>query len=179
MKLGLLTYDIVRDWDLGTLISQATALGFDGVSFRVDRGHAHGVELSLTPAQRHAVREVVEAAGLDVCGLSSGCRYDSLDGQELRTQIEHTKDLLRLAADIGAPGVKVFGNNFHEEQGVGREVTIAQIAAALKECAQFGAEWGVEVRFDAWRPGPLAVFGGGDGAGRRAQREPHLQQRSP
>jgi len=148
MKLGLLTYNIARDWDLTTLLDRAKALGFDGVSFRVDRGHAHGVELSLTPAERQAIREQVAAAGLEVCGLSSGCYYDAVDGTELRRQIEHTQALLQLAADVGAPGLKVFGNNFHEEEGIPRRRTIEQIASALKECAQFASHLGVEVRFE-------------------------------
>lgn len=148
MKLGLLTYNVAPSWDLATLLGKAKALGFEGVSFRVDRGHAHGVELNLNPAQRQEVREGVAAAGLEICGLSGGCYYDSLDTEELRQQIEHTKDLLQLTADVGAPGLKVFGNNFHEEEGVPRQQTIKQIVSALKECAQFGAELGVEVRFE-------------------------------
>ena len=148
MKLGLLTYDIARDWDLSTLLRTAKDLGFDGLSFRVDRGHAHGVELSLPHSQRQRVRDEVTAVGLEVCGLSSGCYYDTLDPRELRAQIEHTKELLQLAADVGASGLKVFGNNFHEDEGVPRERTIHQIARALKECAQSGADVGVEVRFE-------------------------------
>jgi sugar phosphate isomerase/epimerase len=157
MKLGLLTYNMARNWDLPLLLDRAQALGFDGVSFRVDQGHAHGVELSLSPIQRREVRDQVESSGLEVCGLSSGCRYDALDAQELRSQIDRTKALLQLAADVGASGLKVFGNSFHEDEGVPREETMRQIASALRECGEFAAglvpdsiEKGstVEVRFE-------------------------------
>lgn len=139
MKLGLLTYNLARSWDLPTLLDRAKAVGVDGVSFRVDQGHAHGVELNLSPTQRREVRDRVAASGVAICGLSSGCRYDTLDAQELRNQIDRTKALLQLAADVGASGLKVFGNNFHEDEGVSRDETMRQIASALRECAEFAA----------------------------------------
>jgi sugar phosphate isomerase/epimerase len=148
VKLGLLTYNIARSWDLPTLLDTAKALGFEGISLRVDQDHAHGVELKLSPAQRQGVRERVASSGVEICGLSSGCRYDALALQELRGQIEHTKALLQLAFDVGAPGVKVFGNNFHEDEGVPRQATMRQIASALGECAGFATEAGVEIRFE-------------------------------
>ena len=148
MKLGLVTYNLARSWDLSTLLDKAKALGFEGISFRVDRGHGHGIELNLSPAQRHEVRERAAAADLEICGLSSGCLYDALDPKELHEQIEHTKALLQLASDVGASGLKVFGNNFHEEEGVSRQDTMQQIASSLKECAQHAADLGVEIRFE-------------------------------
>lgn len=148
MKLGLLTYNIARHWDLPTLLAKAQRLGFEGVEFRVDRGHAHGVELDLAPAQRRAVRDQALEAGVEICGLGSGCQYDSPDPDELGEQIEHTKALLELTADVGAPGLKVFGNDFHEEEGIPREKTIGQVADALGECAKFAASLGVDVRLE-------------------------------
>jgi len=139
MKLGLLTYNMARSWDLPFLLDRAQALGFDGISFRVDQGHAHGVELSLSPVQRREVRDQVARLGLEVCGLSSGCRYDALDAGELRSQIDRTKALLQLAADVGASGLKVFGNNFHKDEEVSPDERMHQIAAALRECGEFAA----------------------------------------
>lgn len=169
MKLGLLTYNMARSWDLFTLLDRAKRLGFDGISFRVDQAHAHGVELNLNPAQRRELRDQVTSSGLETCGLSSGCRYDALDVRELRGEIDHTKALLQLAADVGASGLKVFGNNFHEDEGVSRDQTIHQIALALRECAEFAAglapastsvQSSVKVRFEMHgdlNPWPHAV----------------------
>ena len=47
-----------------------------------------------------------------------------------------------LASDLGAPRVRVFGNNFPTE--VPREQTIAQVAGALKTLCEYGAEKGVK-----------------------------------
>ena len=54
LKLGAVTYNIAKDWDVPTIITNFTAAGLDAVELRTT--HAHGVELSLTPAQRAEVR---------------------------------------------------------------------------------------------------------------------------
>ena len=148
MKLGLLTYNMARHWDLPTLLAKAGEIGFEGVELRTDSDHAHGVEVALSEAERAQVKEQAAAAGVEICGLSSGCKYDSLDQGELGQNVEHTKALLQLCADVGAPGLKVFGNNFHEDEGVSKDTTMCQVADALEECARFAQPLGVEVRFE-------------------------------
>lgn len=148
MKLALLTYNIARHWDLPTLLAKAKELGFAGVELRTDREHAHGVEVTLDEAGRRAVREQAAEAGAEICGLSSGSKYDALEKDELQEHIDHTKALVELCADVGAPGLKVFGNNFHEDAGVSKDTTVGQVAEALKECAQFAQQHGVEIRFE-------------------------------
>jgi hypothetical protein len=45
MRLGLVTYQWGRDWDLPTLIANCEATGYHGVELRVQ--HAHKVEKKL------------------------------------------------------------------------------------------------------------------------------------
>jgi len=148
MKSALLTYNIARGWDLPTLLAKAKELGFEAVELRTDQGHAHGVEVGLSAEERARVRRQVEASGVALCGLSSGCKYDAVQEEELQQHIEHTKALIQLCADLGAPGLKVFGNNFHEDTGISRDSTMCQVADALKECARFARPLGVELRFE-------------------------------
>lgn len=148
MHLGLLTYNIAREWDLDTLLTKAKELLFEGVEFRVDAKHAHGVELERTGVERKEIAQKIADSGLINCGLGSGCRYDSPDEGKLRESIERTKALLQLSADLGAPGLKVFGNNFHEDQGISKEATIEQVGKAVKECARTANDLGVELRFE-------------------------------
>ena len=146
MKLGLLTYNMARHWDLPTLLAKAREIGFEAVELRTDSDHAHGVEVTLGEDERAKVKEQAAAAGVEICGLSSGCKYDSLDEGELGQNVEHTKALVQLCADVGAPGLKVFGNNFHE--GVSKDTTMCQVAEALEECARFAQPLDVEIRFE-------------------------------
>ena len=51
LKLGTVTYNIAKDWDVPTIIKNLTEAGFDGVELRTT--HKHGVEISLSaPARR-------------------------------------------------------------------------------------------------------------------------------
>ncbi len=50
MKLGLVTYQWGKDWDLPTLIANCEKAGFLGVELRTQ--HAHGVETSLSASER-------------------------------------------------------------------------------------------------------------------------------
>ena len=55
MKLGMVTYNLGRDWDLETLITHCEEAGFAGVELRTT--HAHGVEVSLSAAERAEVKK--------------------------------------------------------------------------------------------------------------------------
>ena len=50
MKLGLVTYQWGKDWDLPTLIANCEKTKVLGVELRTE--HAHGVESNLTARQR-------------------------------------------------------------------------------------------------------------------------------
>ncbi|MGC9318415.1 MAG: sugar phosphate isomerase/epimerase family protein [Armatimonadota bacterium] len=148
MKLALLTYNMAAEWDLDTLLEKCVLLGFEGVEFRTDRDHAHGVEVEMTEAQRNAVREKCETAGVEIAGLSSGCAYDSMDRDELEANIERTRKHLDLCADLGTGGVKVYGNRLHVDEGVPAEETIEQIGGALAGLSEYAEGLGVQVRFE-------------------------------
>lgn len=148
MRLGLLSYNIARHWDLCTFLEKAKEIGFEGVEFRVDLNHGHGVELDRTKEERRRIRELCEEAGVAVCGLGSACRYDSPDPKVLRENIDRTKGLLQLTVDVGGPGLKVNGNNFHEAEGIPREQTIRQVVEAVRECGLFAEDLGVDLRFE-------------------------------
>ena len=68
-KLGLVTYQLAKDWDVETIIANCTEAGFEGVECRTT--HAHGVEVSLTPAERSAVRARFEDSPVALAGLGS------------------------------------------------------------------------------------------------------------
>jgi len=169
VKLGLLTYNIAKDWDLPTLLDRTREIGFEGIEFRLDANHRHGVELDRTKEERKRIREMCRDAGVAICGLGSGCRYDSPNPKVLKENIERTKGLLELTADVGAPGLKVFGNNLYEGEGIPKEQTIRQVGEAVRECALFAKDLGVDLRFEMhgdfnhWEYAVKVVEEAGDG----------------
>ena len=141
MHVGLVTYNIAKDWELDTLLDNCRDLGIEGVELRTS--HAHGVEPELGKNERAAVRAKFDAAGVRLWGLGSTCEYHSPDPKVLRENIESTKRFVDLAADCGAKGVKVRPNGLPEEVPV--DTTLAQIGEALGEVGRYADTKGVEI----------------------------------
>lgn len=144
MKLGLVTYQWAKDWDLPTLISNCEKTGYLGVELRTD--HAHGVETSLSASQRTEVKKRFEDSPVTCLGYGSNFEYHSPDQNILRKNIDQTKEYIKLCKDIGASGIKVKPNDLPAE--VSKEKTIAQIAASLNEIGKFAGDFGQLVRVE-------------------------------
>jgi sugar phosphate isomerase/epimerase len=141
MKLGLITYNVAKDWDLPTIVDHVKSAGWDGVELRTQ--HAHGVELTLDPAARREVRRRFADAGLTLWGLGTTCEYEAADPATVRANIEETKRWCQLAEDVGAHGVKVRPNGLPKDADL--QKTLAQIGTALKECGSAAEAHGVEI----------------------------------
>ena len=145
-RLGLVTYLLAKDWDVPTIIANCSEARFEAVELRTT--HAHGVEVTLSPARRSEVRKMFKDSPVHLASLGSAYEYHSPDSQELKQNIEGTKEYLKLAADLGCDGIKVRPNALCQDKGIEPEVTIAQIARSLDEVGDFGADLGVEIRVE-------------------------------
>jgi len=141
MKLGLVTYNMAKDWDIPTIIRKCRTTGFEGVELRTT--HAHGVEPSIGADRRREVRAMFQDSGLTLWGLGTVCEFHSPDQSVVRQNVETCKSFVLLAKDVGAKGVKVRPNAL--PQDVPAEKTLEQIGKALSECGRFAADHGVEI----------------------------------
>ncbi|MBL9127903.1 MAG: sugar phosphate isomerase/epimerase [Verrucomicrobiales bacterium] len=144
MKLGMVTYNLGKDWDVETLIKNCQAARFEGVELRTT--HGHKVEVGLTAAERATVKKRFEDSPVRLYGLGSAFDYHTPDAAKLRADIEATKEYIVLARDVGATGVKVRPNGLPKEVPVER--TLEQIGTALREVARFGADHGQVIRLE-------------------------------
>ena len=144
LKLGTVTYNIAKDWDLPTLITNLTEAGFEAVELRTT--HKHGVELSLSPAARAEVRKRFEDSSVKIGGLGTTCEYQSPDAAVLRKNIDETGEWVKLARDVGSPSVKVRPNGL--PKNVPEEKTLEQIGKALRECGAFAHDHGVKIQLE-------------------------------
>lgn len=144
MRLGTVTYNLAKDWDVSTLIKNCEATKFQGVELRTT--HAHGVEVSLSKGQREAVKESFRNSQVSLMGLGSAFDYHTTDQARLRKDVEATKEYIVLAHDVGASGVKVRPNGLPKE--VPQEKTLEQIGKTLRELGQFGEGYGVQLRLE-------------------------------
>jgi sugar phosphate isomerase/epimerase len=144
LKLGTVTYNIAKDWDVPTIIKNLTEAGFDGVELRTT--HKHGVEISLTPPQRAEVRKQFEGSAIKIGGLGTTCEFHSPDSAVVRKNIDETKEWVKLAQDIGSPSVKVRPNGL--PKNVPEEKTLEQIGKSLAECGAFARDHGIVIQLE-------------------------------
>ncbi|MGZ5544688.1 MAG: sugar phosphate isomerase/epimerase family protein [Limisphaerales bacterium] len=144
MKLGIVTYNIAKDWDVPTIIKNCTETKYEGVELRTT--HKHGVEVNLTKEQRAEVRKRFTDSPVQLMGLGSAFDFHTPDQAKLRADIEATKQYILLAEDVGATGVKVRPNGL--PKGVPKEKTLEQIGKSLGELGDFGASHGQQIRLE-------------------------------
>jgi sugar phosphate isomerase/epimerase len=144
LKLGAVTYNIAQNWDVPTIIKNLAEAEFDAVELRTT--HKHGVEITLAPAARAAVRQQFDASPVKIGGLGTTCEFHSPDPAIVRKNIDETKAWVTLARDLGSPSVKVRPNGIPKT--VPEEKTLEQIGKALAECGTFARDNGVMIQLE-------------------------------
>ena len=75
--LGSVTYNLLKDYDLETIIRTLETVGYEVVELRT--GHKHGVEPSIHVAERARVRRRFEASKVRLLSYGTTCRFQSPD----------------------------------------------------------------------------------------------------
>src|SRR5688572_27841843 len=141
MKLGTVTYNLAMDWDIATIIQNCTEAKFDGVELRTT--HKHGVEVTLSKAERAEVKKRFADSPVALASLGSAFDYHTIDQAKLKKDIEATKEYIVLAHDVGAMGVKVRPNGLPKE--VPEAKTLEQIGRSLRELGEFAQGHGQRI----------------------------------
>ncbi len=144
MKFGLVTYLWGQHMDLPTCIAACEKSGLLGVELRTQ--HKHGVEPSLSAAERKDVRKRFADSPVKLVGYGSNAEFHANDPAKVKANIELAKSYIQLMADCGGTGVKVKPNGFAKD--VPREKTIEQIGKALNEVGAYGQQYGQEIRVE-------------------------------
>jgi len=140
-ELGIVTYNIAAQWDLGTILRVCASVGIRAVELRTT--HRHGVEPDLPAAERREIRARFADSGIVLWGLGTVCEFHSPDPETVQRNVETCKRFLQLSADLGAKGVKVRPNALPRDVPV--EKTLEQIGRAVRECGQAASELNQEV----------------------------------
>lgn len=140
-QLGLVTYNVAKDWDLATILKVCKETGVAAVECRTT--HKHGVEPKLTPGQRKDVKKQFADSGVVFWGCGSTCEFHAADPAVVKKNIEDCKRFIGLVKDLGGKGVKVRPNGV--PKGADLQKTLAQIGGALIECGKAAGDAGVEI----------------------------------
>ncbi len=131
------------NWDLKRIISGAKEYGYDGVEIRVASGHKHGIELETRTTQRRFVKNLFKENDLEISCLSTSLTFSSAKEEERRRDIETSREYIKLASDIGATRLRVFGGAMPPE--VKREERLSYVDESLLEAADTAKDFGVFV----------------------------------
>lgn len=144
MRMGLVTYLWGKDMSLDELLKACEFSGLLGVELRTE--HRHGVEPSLTAAERAEVKKRFADSPVELVGYGSNCEYHSDNPDDVKRNIEQTKKYIQLMHDCGGTGVKVKPNGI--PKGLTTQQTIEQIGKALNEVAAYGEGYGQQIRVE-------------------------------
>ena len=142
MKLSLLTFQLGKRLALTELLKIVTDTGIPGIEFRAELDHAHGVELDTTAEELADIRKRCEDAGVAICCIATGCRFESMDPAERQANVDRGARFIELAHDVGAPRIRVFGDRFGSSN---KETVVANVGECLRQIGERAAGSGVDV----------------------------------
>jgi sugar phosphate isomerase/epimerase len=148
MKFSFMSFSC-PELTLDQMLGVAKKFGYDGIEPRIDAEHKHGIEISASAAARNVAKRKAVDSGIALCCIATSCRF--ADPATSGQQVDLTLQCIDLAADVGAPVIRVFGGAFPES--LSRESAIEVLAEALHSVADRALQRGVAVcleTHDSW-----------------------------
>ena len=156
MKYSFMTFSCPQ-LSLTELLETAKRYGYDGIEPRIQAEHKHGIETNTPSARRAEVKREAAGSGLGFPCLATSCVY--ADPETARQNLADTLQCIDLAADIGAPAIRVFGGK--PGKGLSRADAVKLVAESLLAAADHARERNVTVcmeTHDDWcDPGNVAT----------------------
>jgi len=126
------------NYDIDQIIELASSNGFEGVELRFVRGTIDLASLEeFAPSNIVGTRQRFNDAGIEVVGVDTSVRMNSLDPKIRSEQLELAKRNLAIAEGLGASFLRVFGGAIPEGQTEG--ATRGAIAEGLSRVADLTA----------------------------------------
>ena len=141
IKLGLVTYNVAKNWDLATIIKNCNAAGIQGVEFRTT--HAHGIEPTLSKSERNNIKQQVKDSNLVQISIGTVCEFQSRNEEEVARNMNSAMKSVDLAKDIGARAIKVRPNGIPANSDL--NAVLRQIGESLQKLGAYGSDNGVEI----------------------------------
>ena len=144
MKLGFMS-SVCPKQTLAELIETAKQYGYEGIEFRTEWGHAHGIELGASSTLLAAARERLDDEGIAATCIATSVRLNSPDPAEHLPQREALRRAIELAQRVGAPYIRTFSDGLPEEDPARRERVLQLASASYASVDDWAREHGVVV----------------------------------
>ncbi|MEP7287590.1 MAG: sugar phosphate isomerase/epimerase family protein [Chloroflexota bacterium] len=139
MKLAFTTL-ACPNWSLEQIIEAAQHNGYEGLEIRLLNGNV--LPPNLDKATRNRVHSQCTAAGLKIICVDTSIRIATQDPEGRTAQIRDGIAYLEMAAEWGAPFIRVFGGT---PEGTPKSEAIKVSTECLATLAKHGKELGVTV----------------------------------
>ena len=131
-------------WTLSQVIEIAVRSGYDGIELRFLQGEDSLWKLPMFQGSAlAAAKRMIADRGLCITCVGTSCRFHSPDAKERERWAEEGKRMAALAAALGAPGIRVFGDKIQPDAD--RDATRRWIAEGIRKLAEETRENGVGV----------------------------------
>ena len=127
------------------VIGKALTFGYQGIEWRAEAEHLHGVELEASAEEIAAIRRAVADAGLETSCLATSIKFCSPDKAERDAQLERLYRFIDLAGAIGAPCLRFFADPIPNTGRGAREESYRTQAEYMATAAVRAAEGGVRL----------------------------------
>lgn len=144
MKLSFMTF-LYPHLSADAVMAKAKQFGYDGIEWRAEAGHSHGVELDAAPGVVAGVRRRVAGAGLQSSCLATSVKFCSPDKAERDANLERLRRYVDLAAEVGAPCIRFFGDPIPNAGRGARAESYRVQAAYMAQGAAWAAAAGVKL----------------------------------
>lgn len=130
------------EWSLDEILAFAKAQGIPALELRGIGPHVRMADIpELQPDQVSATKEKLQAAGVGFFCIGSSAMFH--DGEKLQEAMAEGREAIRVAANFGAPYVRVFGNNIPADRPEAE--TVAQVAQGIQTLCDDAAPKGVSI----------------------------------
>ena len=131
-------------WTLSQAIEIAASSGYQGIELRFLEGEDSLWKLPAFQGSALATaKRMIADRALSITCVGTSCRFHSPDPQERESWVEEGMHMGELAAALGAPSIRVFGDKI--QPGADRDATRGWIATGIRTLAEKTRENGVEV----------------------------------
>ena len=143
MKPGFMS-SVCPQQTLDELIATAQHYGYQGIEFRTEWGHAHGIELDATVAQLGAARQKLADSGIAASCIATSVKFNSPDPADHIPQREMLRRYIELAAQIGTPCIRTFSDGLPEDDA-DRDRVLGLAAESYATVDNWAQQYGVIV----------------------------------
>lgn len=132
MKLSFMTF-VCPTWTMDKIATFAREAGYDGVEIRVDAKHRHDLSSASSAEVRRQTKKLFADEGVEIAAVATSVHLANPNPDKHQANLDSARANLDLAADLGAPVVRMFAGG-----GIPKLTPEAarQVAAAFDEVGE-------------------------------------------